>query len=128
MIIHGLAGGRGDSSKLVKIITITWTVLFFPLRPLPSPLDDNVYNNISERLKLEGETEKMGVCTKERKGVTAEVLRATPCTNSLGGESGEQKHEGCGGRSACWKYAAVLKTELMMMNLTLTKSAPFLTK
>ena len=43
----------------------------------------------------------MGVCTKERKGVTAEVLRATPCTNSLGGESGEQKHEGCGGRSAC---------------------------
>ena len=28
----------------------------------------------------------MGVCTKERKGVTAEVLRATPCTNSLGGE------------------------------------------
>ena len=39
----------------------------------------------------------MGVCTKERKGVTAEVLRATPCTNSLGGESGEQRHEGCGG-------------------------------
>ena len=31
----------------------------------------------------------MGVCTKERKGVTAEVLRATPCTNSLGGEGGE---------------------------------------
>ena len=30
----------------------------------------------------------MGVCTKERKGVTAEVLMATPCTNSLGGESG----------------------------------------
>ena len=49
----------------------------------------------------------MGVCTKERKGGTAEVLMATPCTNSLGGESGEQKHEGCGGRSACWKYAAV---------------------
>ena len=24
----------------------------------------------------------MGVCTKERKGVTAEVLMATPCTNS----------------------------------------------
>ena len=39
----------------------------------------------------------MGVCTKERKGVTAEVLGATPCTNSLGGESGGQKHEGCGG-------------------------------
>ena len=30
----------------------------------------------------------MGVCTKERKGVTAAVLMATPCTNSLGGESG----------------------------------------
>ena len=30
----------------------------------------------------------MGVCTKERKGVAAEVLMATPCTNSLGGESG----------------------------------------
>ena len=59
MIIHGLAGGRGDSSKLGNIITITWTVLFFPLRPLPSPLDDNVYNNISERLKLEGETVKL---------------------------------------------------------------------
>ena len=40
----------------------------------------------------------MGVCTKERKGDTAEVLMATPCTNSLGGESGEQKHEGCGGQ------------------------------
>ena len=47
----------------------------------------------------------MGVCTKERKGVTAAVLMATPCTNSLGGESGGQKHEGCGGRSACWKFA-----------------------
>ena len=35
----------------------------------------------------------MGVCTKERKGETAAVLMATPCTNSLGGESGEQKHE-----------------------------------
>ena len=43
------------------------------------------------RLKLEGETENMGVCTKERKGVTAEVLMATPCTNSLGGESGGHK-------------------------------------
>ena len=46
--------------------------------------DDDVYYYICERLKLEGETENMGVCTKERKGVTAEVLRATPCTNSLG--------------------------------------------
>ena len=40
----------------------------------------------------------MGVCTKERKGDTAEVLMATPGTNSLGGESGGQKHGGCGGR------------------------------
>ena len=55
----------------------------------------------------------MGVCTKERKGVTAAVLMATPCTNSLGGESGGQKHEGCGGRSACWKYAAVLGLRLL---------------
>ena len=42
-----------------------------------------------------------------QKGVSAEVLMATPCTNSLGGEGGGQKHEGCGGRSACSKYAAV---------------------
>ena len=47
---------------------------------------------ICERLKLEGETENMGVCTKERKGVTAVVLMATPCTNSQGGESGGHKH------------------------------------
>jgi hypothetical protein len=46
---------------------------------------DDVYYYIRWRLKLEGETEKMGVCTKERKGVTAAVLMATPCTNSLGG-------------------------------------------
>ena len=37
----------------------------------------------------------MGVCTKERKGVAAEVLMATPCTKSLGGESRGHKHEGC---------------------------------
>ena len=45
--------------------------------------DDDVYYYIRWRLKLEGETENMGVCTKERKGVTATVLMATPCTNSL---------------------------------------------
>ena len=61
--------------------------------------DDDVYYYIRWRLKLEGETENMCVCTKERKGVTAAVLMATPCTNSLAGESGGQKHEGCGGRS-----------------------------
>ena len=45
--------------------------------------DDDVYYYIRWRLKLEGETENMGVCTKERKGVAAEVLMATPCTKSL---------------------------------------------
>ena len=62
-----------------------------------------VYYYIGERLKVEGETENMGVCTRERKGVTAEVLMATPCTNSLGGESGGHKHEGCGVRRLFWK-------------------------
>ena len=38
--------------------------------------DDDVYYYIRWRLKLEGETENMGVCTKERKGVTAAVLMA----------------------------------------------------
>ena len=60
--------------------------------------DDDVYYYIRWRLKLEGETENMCVCTKERKGVAAAVLMATPCTNSLGGESGGQKHEGCEGQ------------------------------
>ena len=41
--------------------------------------DDDVYYYIGERLKLEGETENMGVCTK--KGMTA-----TPCTNSVESE------------------------------------------
>ena len=39
----------------------------------------------------------MGVCTKERKGVTVAVLRATPCTNSLGGESGDRSMKDVGG-------------------------------
>ena len=38
--------------------------------------DDDVYYYIRWRLKPEGETENMGVCTKERKGVTAAVLMA----------------------------------------------------
>ena len=58
-------------------------------------IDDD---DVDEKTKDRGETENMGVCTKERKGVTAEVLMATPCTNSLGGESGGQKHEGREGR------------------------------
>ena len=69
--------------------------------------DDDVYYYICWRLKLEGETGNIGVCTKERKGVSAEVLMATPCTNSLGGESGGHRHEGGEGRSVCWKFAAV---------------------
>ena len=55
--------------------------------------DDDVHYHIGERLKLEGETENMGFCTRERKGVTAEVLMAAPCTKSLGGENGGHKHE-----------------------------------
>ena len=43
-------------------------------------VDDNVYYYHGGRLKLEGETENMGVWTKERIGMTAEVLMATPCT------------------------------------------------
>ena len=39
--------------------------------------------------------------------MSAEVLMATPCTNSLGGESGGHRHEGGEGRSVCWKFAAV---------------------
>ena len=42
--------------------------------------DDDVYYYIRWRLKLEGETENIGVCTKERKGDTAEVLMATLIT------------------------------------------------
>ena len=41
--------------------------------------DDDVYCYNRWRLKLEGETENICVCTKERKGVSAEVLRA--CTS-----------------------------------------------
>ena len=54
----------------------------------------------------------MVVCTKERKGGTAEVLMATPCTSSLGGESGGYTHEGCGGRRLRW--ALVIDSKLQM--------------
>ena len=40
---------------------------------LMTPVVD-FYYYICQRLKLEGETVNMGVCTKERKGDTAEVL------------------------------------------------------
>ena len=45
--------------------------------------DDDVYYYIGERLKLEGETENRGVCTKEQEGMTARVLMATPCTKLM---------------------------------------------
>ena len=44
----------------------------------PTDDDDDVYYYIRLRLMLEGETENKGLCTKERKGVTAVVLMATP--------------------------------------------------
>ena len=67
----------------------------------------NVHDRGTMFTAKERERETMGFFCMERKRVAAEVLMATPCTNSLGGESGGQKHEGCAGRSACWKYAAV---------------------
>ena len=39
--------------------------------------NDDFYYYTRWRLKLEGETESICVCTKERKGVSAEVLMAT---------------------------------------------------
>ena len=70
--------------------------------------DDDVHYYISERLKLEGETENMSVCTKEReRGMTAEALMATPCTKSLECESEGHKHGGDEGRKRGWKFATV---------------------
>ena len=77
------------------------------------PGDDDACHYIGERLKLEGETESMGVCTKERKGMTAEVLMGTPCTKSLGGESGGSKHGGDVWRRLC-------RFLLMMMFITIS--------
>ena len=45
----------------------------------------NVYYDIGERLKLEGEKENMGVGTKKRGSMKAVVLMATPCPESLHG-------------------------------------------
>ena len=42
---------------------------------------------------------------KEQKGVAAEVLMATPCTDSLGGEREGHRQEGCEGRRLCWRFA-----------------------
>ena len=50
------------------------------------PFDDDVYYYIRWRLKLEGETENMGVWTKKRGSMKALVLMATPCPKSLHGK------------------------------------------
>ena len=52
--------------------------------------DDGVYYYIGERLKLEGETENMGVWTKKRKSMKAVVLMTTSCPKSLHGK-GEKR-------------------------------------
>ena len=54
----------------------------------------------------DAETENMGICTKERRHDSRGVLMATPCTKSLGCESGRHKHAGDEGRRPCWKFAA----------------------
>ena len=48
--------------------------------------DDDVHYYIGERLKLEGETENMGVWTKKRGSMEAVVLMATPGPKSLHGK------------------------------------------
>ena len=48
--------------------------------------DDDVYYYIRWRLKLEGETENMGVWTEKRGSMNAVVLMATPCPKSLHGK------------------------------------------
>ena len=44
----------------------------------------DVYFYISQRIKLEGETEKTAFCAKKRISVKAVVLMATPCTGLQG--------------------------------------------
>ena len=52
-----------------------------PRSPRHLPTDVSLPNQRHRTLSdLKGKTENMGVWTKERKGVTAEVLMATPCT------------------------------------------------
>ena len=61
--------------------------------------DDDVYYYICWRLKLAGETENMGVWTKQRCSMKAGVLMATPCPNSLHGKHtlSAEGGRGCGG-------------------------------
>ena len=80
---------------------------------------------IGERLKIDRETEVAhgdddvtrsillrriwAFVRKSGRGMTAEVLMATPCTRSLGCESGGHKHGGDEGRKLCWKLAEMWK-------------------
>ena len=48
----------------------------------------DVYFYVSQRIKLEGETEKTTFCAKKRISVKAVVLVATPCTGLQGGGIG----------------------------------------
>ena len=41
--------------------------------------------------------------------MTAQVLMATLCNHSLGGEGGGHKHEGCVGRRLCWKLNIMIR-------------------
>ena len=77
-IIRGIKGGTGFKAGNAQRRGCGDNTQDGGLAP-PSLVDDDVYYYIRWRLKLEGETENMGVCTKERKGVTAAVLMATPC-------------------------------------------------
>ena len=89
------SGKSGQKKKfLVLVKSKTICVLYFRFVPSPEifspapifPEGQSKWErqyDIGERLKLEGEMENIGVCTKERKGMTAEVLMATPCTKSL---------------------------------------------
>ena len=63
--LHGK--GRSGSRNILQGLD-SWE----PVDPVRD--DDDVHYYVRWRLKLEGETENTGVCTKERKGVAAEVL------------------------------------------------------
>ena len=74
-------GGRGARLETQKSDTEARLVAIEPATAqnldVQQPLRLVYRYYIRWRLKLEGETENMNVCTKERKGVTAEVLMAT---------------------------------------------------
>ena len=65
-VLSSLGHGQSTSCLVLMIMFMVETDC-----EIDSDDDDDVYYYICERLKLEGETENKGVCTKERKGVTA---------------------------------------------------------